>query len=83
MIRMFWLFLIKIEALKLATASEIETIEKYAGDTCPKAGGIIHLGATYRYVGDNTDIILMQSALLQIRNLLLNAIDALSEFAME
>ena len=53
------------------------------GDACPKAARIIHLGATSCYVGDNTDIILMQSALLQIRNLLLNAIEALSEFAME
>lgn len=53
------------------------------GDACPKAAGIIHLGATSCYVGDNTDIILMQSALLQIRNLLLNAVKALSEFAME
>ena len=53
------------------------------GDACPKAAGIIHLGATSCYVWDNTDIILMQSALLQIRNLLLNAVEALSEFAME
>ena len=53
------------------------------GDACPKAVGIIHLGATSCYVGDNTDIILMQSALLQIKNLLLNAVEALSEFAME
>lgn len=53
------------------------------GDACSKAAGIIHLGATSCYVGDHTDIILMQSALLQIRNLLLNAVEALSEFAME
>ena len=53
------------------------------GDACPKAAGIIHLGATSCYVGDNTDIILMQSALIQIKNLLLNAVEALSEFAME
>ena len=53
------------------------------GDACPKAAGIIHLGATSCYVGDNTDIILMQSALVQIKNLLLNAVEALSEFAME
>ena len=53
------------------------------GDACPKASGIIHLGATSCYVGDNTDVILMQSALVQIKNLLLNAIEALSEFAMQ
>ncbi|MGF6376460.1 adenylosuccinate lyase [Clostridiales Family XIII bacterium PM5-7] len=53
------------------------------GDACPTAAGIIHLGATSCYVGDNTDIILMRSALMQIKNLLLGAIEALSEFAME
>ncbi len=53
------------------------------GDACPHAAGIIHLGATSCYVGDNTDIILMQSALIQIRNLLMNAVEALSEFAMK
>ncbi|MEE1255148.1 MAG: adenylosuccinate lyase [Lachnospiraceae bacterium] len=53
------------------------------GDACPHAAGVIHLGATSCYVGDNTDIILMQSALIQIKNLLLNAVEALSEFAME
>ena len=53
------------------------------GDACPKAAGMIHLGATSCYVGDNTDMILMRSALLQIRNLLLNAIESLSEFAMQ
>lgn len=53
------------------------------GDACPKAAGIIHLGATSCYVGDNTDVILMQSALVQIKNLLLNAIEALSEFVMQ
>ena len=53
------------------------------GDACPKAAGIIHLGATSCYVGDNTDVILMHSALIQIKNLLLNAVEALSEFAMK
>lgn len=53
------------------------------GDICPRAAGIIHLGATSCYVGDNTDVILMRSALLQIKNLLLNAVEALSEFAMQ
>ena len=53
------------------------------GDACPKAKGIIHLGATSCYVGDNTDVILMRAALLQIKKLLVNAIRATSDFAME
>lgn len=53
------------------------------GDACPNAAGIIHLGATSCYVGDNTDIILMHEALQHIKNLLLNTVEALSGFAME
>ena len=51
------------------------------GDACPKAKGIIHLGATSCYVGDNTDIIQMRDALIRIRTLLVNAIGALADFA--
>ena len=51
------------------------------GLQCPKAAGIIHLGATSCYVGDNTDIILMREALEQIRSLLVNVIQALADFA--
>ena len=51
------------------------------GDLCPKAKPIIHLGATSCYVGDNTDIIQMRQALLLIRKLLVNAVDALAAFA--
>ncbi len=51
------------------------------GLQCPKAKGIIHLGATSCYVGDNTDIILMRDALKIIRKKLLNAIAALADFA--
>ena len=47
---------------------------------CPKAGGIIHLGATSCFVGDNTDLIQMHEGLLQIRRLLLTALDALADF---
>ena len=56
---------------------------KAYGDVCPNAAGIIHLGATSCYVGDNTDLILMHDALVQIRKLLLTAIRAASEFARE
>ncbi len=54
---------------------------KTYGDCCPTARGIIHLGATSCYVGDNTDIILMRDALLRIRRQLLCCLDALASFA--
>ena len=53
------------------------------GQQCPKAAGIIHLGVTSCYVGDNTDIILMRDALLLIRKKLVNVIAELSSFAMK
>ncbi len=53
------------------------------GLQCPKAAGIIHLGATSCYVGDNTDLILMRDALKLIRAQLMKAIRALSAFARE
>ena len=51
------------------------------GDACPKAAGIIHLGATSCYVGDNTDVIQMREGLLRIKKQLINAIAALADFA--
>lgn len=51
------------------------------GEQCPKARGIIHLGATSCYVGDNTDILIMAEALELIRKKLLNVIDRLAGFA--
>ena len=53
------------------------------GVQCPKAKGIIHLGATSCYVGDNTDIILMDEALGLVRSKLVNVIAKLSQFADE
>lgn len=53
------------------------------GEQCPKARGIIHLGATSCYVGDNTDLIIMHDALELIRQKLAAAIAKLSKFAME
>ncbi len=51
------------------------------GVQCPGAKGIIHLGATSCYVGDNTDIILMTEGLKLIRDRLVNVIAELAEFA--
>ncbi len=51
------------------------------GLQCPNAKGIIHLGATSCYVGDNTDIIIMKQGLQIIRRKLLNAMSLLSGFA--
>ncbi len=51
------------------------------GVQCPKAKGIIHLGATSCYVGDNTDIIVMKEALLLVKKKLINVIAELSDFA--
>lgn len=55
-------------------------IRAYA-DRSPTAGGIIHLGATSCYVGDNTDIIVMRDALRIIRKKLINCIAAAADFA--
>lgn len=53
------------------------------GVQCPKAKGIIHLGATSCYVGDNTDIIVMTEALKLVKKKLVNVIAELSKFADE
>ena len=53
------------------------------GVQCPKAKGIIHLGATSCYVGDNTDIIIMAEALKLVRTKLVNVIAELAKFAEE
>ena len=51
------------------------------GQQCPKAAGIIHLGATSCYVGDNTDIIVMHEALKLVHKKLVNVIAELAAFA--
>jgi len=53
------------------------------GVQCPGAAGIIHLGATSCYVGDNTDIIIMAEALAVVRRKLVNVIALLADFALE
>lgn len=51
------------------------------GQQCPKAAGIIHLGATSCYVGDNTDVIVMTEAMKLVRKKLINVIHELAKFA--
>lgn len=53
------------------------------GLQCPKAKGIIHLGATSCYVGDNTDLIIMRKALYIVRGKILNVINYLKDFALK
>ena len=52
------------------------------GDHCPKARGIIHLGATSCFVDDNGDLIAYRDAMVQVRGLLLGVIGALADFAL-
>ena len=78
-----------IDNIDYAAAAEREKLVRhdvmshvYAyGLVCPKAAGIIHLGATSCYVGDNTDIILMSEALEIVRKKLINVIAELAKFA--
>ena len=53
------------------------------GQQCPNAKGIIHLGATSCYVGDNTDVIIIREALYIVRRKLVNVIAELADFAMK
>lgn len=53
------------------------------GVQCPKAKGIIHLGATSCYVGDNTDIIIMTEAMKLVKKKLVNVMAKLADFAMK
>ncbi len=53
------------------------------GLLCPEAKGIIHLGATSCYVGDNTDIIIMRDALILIKKKIVTVLNHLKEFALK
>ena len=73
------------EDINYEVAKEREKVVRHDvmshGQQCPKAKGIIHLGATSCYVGDNTDIIVMSEALEIVRKKLINVIAELAKFA--
>ncbi|MBL4930903.1 adenylosuccinate lyase [Clostridium paridis] len=53
------------------------------GLQCPSAKGIIHLGATSCYVGDNTDVIIMRDALLLVKKKIVNVLKLLKDFSIK
>ena len=71
---------VAIEREKLVRHDVMSHVHAY-GVQCPNAKGIIHLGATSCYVGDNTDVIIMTEALKLVRNKLITVIRNLSKFA--
>lgn len=71
---------VAIEREKMVRHDVMSHVYAY-GVQCPKAKGIIHLGATSCFVGDNTDIIVMSEALKLTKRKLVNVIAKLSEFA--
>ncbi len=80
-----------LDTLDLTAAAEYEKRFRHDvmahvhlfGDDAPAAKGIIHLGATSAFIGDNTDLILHRQALTLIRNRLVRCVDALAAFARE
>ena len=80
-----------IDDIDYETAAEREKLVRHDvmahvytyGLACPNAKGIIHLGATSCYVGDNTDVIVMRDALRVVKRKLVNVIAQLSDFAMK
>ena len=78
--RRLWIALAETEREKIVRHDVMSHVYAY-GQQCPKAAGIIHLGATSCYVGDNTDIIVMNEAMKLIRKKLVNVIAELAKFA--
>lgn len=80
-----------IDNIDYDTAAEREKLVRHDvmahvytyGLACPNAKGIIHLGATSCYVGDNTDVIIMRDALRLVKSKMVNVINQLAKFAAE
>ena len=80
--RKLWIALAETEKeLGLKDADGNPRITDEQIEQCPKAAGIIHLGATSCYVGDNTDVIIMTEAMKLVRTKLINVINELAKFA--
>ena len=69
------------EQIEKETRHDVMSHVRAYGAQCEKAKGIIHLGATSCYVGDNTDIIIYREALQIIKKKVLSVISKLSRFA--
>jgi adenylosuccinate lyase len=80
-----------LETVDLRRAAELERQLRHdvmahvhhLGEQAPAARGVLHLGATSAYVGDNTDLIQHRDALLLVRTRIVNIVAALAEFARE
>ncbi len=73
----------RIAEIEKETRHDVMAHNRAYGEVCPKAAGIIHLGATSCYVTDNADIIIMREALGIVRAKLLTVIKNLADFAMK
>jgi adenylosuccinate lyase len=73
----------RIAEIEKETRHDVMAHNRAYGEVCPKAAGIIHLGATSCFVTDNADIIIMREALGIVRAKLLTVIKNLADFAME
>jgi adenylosuccinate lyase len=71
----------RAEALEKELRHDVMAHIRAYGEQCPSARGIIHLGATSAFVGDNTDLIQMREGLYLVRTRLVNVMEALAQFA--
>jgi len=73
----------RAEAIEREVRHDVMAHVHAYGEQCPKAKGIIHLGATSAYVGDNTDVLVMQEGLEILKRKLAALLERLSTFALE
>jgi len=73
----------RIAEIEKETRHDVMAHNRAYGEVCPKAAGIIHLGATSCFVTDNADVIIMREALRLVRAKLLTVIKNLADFAMQ